>query len=663
MSEETSYDTSCEMSQVANQQEKCPQECPPTDDATADELFDSFMEIANNPELRIEQEDTQNGTTNEAIAASVFSKDSSADEQKDTVSGTHDQTEINTSTDPSVSQLKDISSSSVELQADHQTETNDGSETIETEQKSTPNGPCDHSETTVGQSSDPIISQAIELNNSGNTEKADSAGSSAATRQLNSDDNPVHSATEVPVEGSEDVLPNPVSDEGKSDELSVTTDVFQPNSDVKSEVDRTEDLSHDTENTEKRFKNSEIPVANNKEILPDEKEHGVDCAVSADNKEELPSDNDPSTSETDVAKRLSKAMEDLAGLEKQLSSAVMEIKQSNSEKTIAEESDGKQLNVDTQEVQSLENETAGEVVSQANVADTTETRVDDELHVVVSKVVKDEECNVPSVQETGENTTVCETDADLNAVSVDSNNKETLVENTDGNDTDVVDVVHGGCQGTDVDVVEVQDAKVENPESVESDNIQVPTTEDAKIESKAMDPSETPDGPPNPGQDVESEAPVGTAGSQTETKVEESNNGEESSIDKSDSMDELDKEVAKACMSIPDIEVTTDESGISENKSLDSVDTEGSSNGRPASPAYSDDGIDSDTPSDYGDDDDEGTFDPGNFGASRRKSWLLEIDRDRLSSDSSTVSEHDFKENYSKGDNTDGKSRKEGEYL
>lgn len=651
MSEETSNDTSCIMNQAANPEENCPQQCLPTDDATADELFDSFMEIANDPELHNEQEDTQNGTTGEAIAASDPSvssqlKDSNEDEQRNTVSGTGDQEETKTSSDPSVSQPKDINSSSDELQADTQTETNEQSERIETDKESAPNGTPDHSETTVEESSDLAVSQVKDVNSSTDAEKVDSAGSNPATAQSNSDGSPVQNATEVPAEGSEKVLSNPVGDESKSVGLSVTTDTVQSSSDTKNEVDRTEELSRGTENLEKNSESSEIPaVGGNKEISPDPTEHAVECAISSDDKEELPSGND----ESDVAKRLSKAMEDLAGLEQQLSTAVMELKQSTGENTFAEKGDEKELNAETQEGQTLETQPEGQVASQTNTTDTAETKVEDEL--VVNKVETNEGRNVPPVQETSDNATVCETDANLN----DSNYKETLVENTDINNKDAID---DDCKGTDVDVVKVQEVEMENPESGKSD-IPVPAKEDLKDESDVMGTSETPERDLNAGQEVGSKVPVGTVELQAETKVEESKNGEEKvSIDKSDSTDELDKEVVK-CMSIPDIEITTDET---ENKSLDSLDTEGSSNSPPASPAFSDDGVDSDTPSDYGDDDD-GTFEPDNLEASRRKSWLLEIDRDRLSSDSSTVSEKDFKDSFNKGDNADGKSPKEGEFC
>ncbi|XP_031558790.1 dentin sialophosphoprotein-like [Actinia tenebrosa] len=96
----------------------------------------------------------------------------------------------------------------------------------------------------------------------------------------------------------------------------------------------------------------------------------------------------------------------------------------------------------------------------------------------------------------------------------------------------------------------------------------------------------------------------------------------------------------------------TDESGISERKSLDSLDSLDDDNhhGRPDSPALSDEGIDTDSKSDIGEDD---TFDTssGDF-SMKSKSSLLDVDRNRTGSDSSTISEQEFKKDLS--DNTDG---------
>lgn len=96
----------------------------------------------------------------------------------------------------------------------------------------------------------------------------------------------------------------------------------------------------------------------------------------------------------------------------------------------------------------------------------------------------------------------------------------------------------------------------------------------------------------------------------------------------------------------------TDESGISERKSLDSLDSlnDTNHNGRPDSPALSDEGIDSDSKSDIGDED---TFDTSSSDFSMKsKTSLLEVDRNRTGSDSSTFSEQEFKRDLP--DKTDG---------
>ena len=667
MSEEASDDTGCAMNQGTDSEEKCSQDLSHTDDATPNELFESFMEIANNPELHNEQRDVQKETIGEVIGASNPSVgeaediNNSANGQRDAV---NDQEITNAASDPSISQLTDINSSSDEPQTDMLNVTNDQCATTDTDKESIPNGTPDQGESTTTEFSDSILSQATDINSgtgeqstcaqtSSNVETLDSTASNAADGQLNSDDNPVQNVTEGPVASCEQVMANPVCNETKPEEQSVTTDSLQSSSDViTNEVHRTEELSCETENLEEGTESSEERTTDNKEISPDSTEVDVDCAVLSEDKEEPLNENDPSKSEADVAKRLSKAMMDLAGLEEQLSSAVTELKRSSSEKSFAENSDAKELHVITeaQEAQTAENQMDGQVASGTTAMDTAETKAQDEL--VMNKGTTDEESNDVSVQETDGKAAVGETDVDVNAVNVDSSNEESLVEDTDKieKDTVHVDNVHSNSKGTDVDVVEPQEFEMENSAT---DNQDIPTNEDSKVENNVVSKSETPDVDVNTGQIVDEKEALCTEESYAETIAKDSNNDVE---EKSDCLHELDTEVAKSCTSIPDIEITTDESGILENKSLDSLDTEGSS-------YISEDGIDSDTPSDYGDDDEDGTFDPDNLGASRRKSWLLEKDRDRLSSDSSTVSEIDFKESYGKGDNADGKSPKDGEFY
>lgn len=669
MSEEARDDTGCVMSQGNTPEEK--QELSHTDDATPDELFESFMEIANNPELHNEQRDTQKDTTGEAKGTSdpsvveVEGINSSANEERDVVS---DQEITNAASDPSVSQLTDITSSSDELQTDVQTGTNDQNGATETDEKSTPNGTPDQSESTTMEFSDPISSQATDVSigteeqsmcaqTSINEETTDSTISDTAGDQLISGDNAVQSATEGPVASSEQVLANPLCDKTKPEELSAPTDSLQSGSDIKNEVNTTEELSCGTENSEEGPESNEVGTTDNKAIAPDSTEVDADCAISSDDKEEPLSENDPSTSEADVAKRLSQAMMDLAGLEEQLSSAVTEMKRSNSEKSFPENREGEELHVvtETQKGQTVENQMDGQVTSDTTVMDTAETKMQDEL--VVKKGAADEESSDMSVQETDGKAAVSETDVDLNAVTVDSSNEDSLVQDTEKIDRDAVpvtDCVHSDSKGIDVDVAERQELEKEN--SV-TDNQDMPASEDSNVKDNILGKSETLDADVNTGQIVDEKEPLCTEESHEETIATDSNNDNEEKSEKSDGVDELNMEVVKVCTSIPDIEITTsftDESGISENKRLDSLDTD-------TNP--SEDGIDSDTPSDYGDEDDDGTFDPDNLGGSRRKTWLLETDRDRLSSDSSTVSERDFKESCNKGDNADGKSPRDGEFC
>lgn len=138
----------------------------------------------------------------------------------------------------------------------------------------------------------------------------------------------------------------------------------------------------------------------------------------------------------------------------------------------------------------------------------------------------------------------------------------------------------------------------------------------------------------------------------------------ESVSEKAESVNDLESELVNVQATSPDIEIImTDDGGVSERKSLDSLNTEDSSTSGPTSLSASDECMDSDAASDCGDDEDDAAFDPDNLKSSvyKRKSWLLQLDRDRLSSDSSTVSELDFvKDRSTKPDGTDGHSSGKG---
>lgn len=655
------------MNQENNPEES--QELSHPDDATPDELFDSFMEIANNPELHNKQTDMQKDTMEEVSGAS----DPCVSEAEDTNSSPNGESTIisgqeitNSVSDPPVSQLTDITSCSDQPQTDMLNGTNDQSGTTETDKESTPNGTPDQSESIVREISDSTLLQAADVNSSGtgeqstcaqtssNVETLDSTASDTADDQLNSGDNAEQSTTDGLGASSEQVLANPVGEETKPEELSGKNDSIQSSSDITNEENRTEEQSYTTENLEEGTESSEVGTINdNKEISPDSTVAEVDCDVSSNDKDKSLSGNDPTTSEADVAKRLSKAMMDLAGLEEQLSSAVTEFNRSNSEKSFPENSDEKELYAiaETQEGPTLMKQMDGQVASDTTVMDTAETKVEDER--VGKKGAADEESDALPVQQSDIKAADGETDVDLNAVTVHASNDETLVEDTDQvcKDAEPVDNVPSDGKESNTNVVE----EMENSVSDNQDkpvNEGTSTNEGTKVESNEVDKSETPDAEVHTEHIADEKEPLCPGESHGETIAKDSNNDSE---EKSDCVDKLDMEVAKSCSSIPDIEITTDESGISEDKSIDSLDAEGSSN-------MSEDGIDSDTPSDYGDDDEDGTFDPDNLGASR-KSRLLETDRDRLSSDSSTVSERDFKECYNKGDNANGKSLKDGEFY
>ena len=326
---------------------------------------------------------------------------------------------------------------------------------------------------------------------------------------------------------------------------------------------------------------------------------------------------DPGSMQADKDTRWSRAMEHLEGLEQQLFSAVAEFQRSNSLKD--KEADKQRLATSDGEITHLvhASEQQDEAVLSTNIEEIGPQHTD-------KNVSKDEGANENehTLQPAG---TSCKSSSEVRT----DQTGEPLVLDTKN--------IEGGS-GTEVEQCE----RVTDSLSTD-DELQNTRTADRTPAAEV----------------VMNEMP-----STQELTVDSTSNQVEPSLEKSDSEAELDLEVAKACgMPVPEIEiVTTDESGISERKSLDSLDTEGSSNSRAASPAFSDEGIDSDAQSDCGDDDEETTFDRDAVKNSRRKSSLLERDRSRLSSDSSTVSEVEFKERFTKGDNADGNLSKGDEY-
>lgn len=668
MSEITSDDTggTNQITLTEDTKETAVQECSPTGDATADELFDSFMEIANDPKLQ--NNDQTDGTLDQTDTI----EPSQPGEQMAVQNGTLDQSESAKSKPDS--QVKEMNNTVFE-QTGMQNETPDQVD-AEVPGSLNPN------------------SQAATIDNDGEGEKTSPVRSSDLEReeytesvpvdgQITSDNDPVQfNATDIPTESSEQMMSNPVIDESKpSGDLETSASSVTENKD-----ERTEEHTSETESFELGSENKNIAADGSNEILGDSKEQSTestctsqpDHAESLPNKSDLPGiphDKDPEASKTEVAQRLSKAMEDLAGLEQQLSSAVSEFKISSSEK-MDESHEGEEVKTEPKDGQMLESKNEEQLGSGSLVAEMKEkNEVVSQDSGELSALKSDEGSNV-AVCETGKEGVICEpavaTDLLNKASSANLNNEAASLKNDELSPKDTArdlsevtaDSLESQSDKTENSVVTLEGDKQDTSETENSiaslkeikQDVSSNTT-DFQVDNDVLAATAS-SGTKENGSQGDLDVRANADESPEETLMDESRNVAEASLEKSDSADELDQEVSNAGMTaVPGIEITvTDES-----KSLDSLDTEGSSNSRPTSPAASDEGIDSDTPSDYGDDD-EAVFDPENLSSSRRKSWLLETDRDRLSSDSSTVSEKDFKQNYDKGDHADGKSPKEGEF-
>ncbi|PFX19682.1 uncharacterized protein LOC111337864 [Stylophora pistillata] len=576
MADEAREDTAGPMDQEEKPEEKNPQELSSSDEVAADELFDSFMEIANDPELQEEETDALDGvgvgSGSDPPAQKQEESNSTDGGKEDKLDKTSDEGEANASSDPSILGQNDSNRDTDELLTDAQTETNDHNKT-ENDLEDSLKRALDQEETV--ESSEVLLPVNSENEQSclqgGDIEEGDSALSISVGGEVNSHAIPEQDATEVPSEKM--ATPNLVCDEGKAVDLIGKTDVAQSNPYGINETVRIEES----------LENS--GVGNIVKATESNKNDSVDNAsVSSGDAKEVDSESYPKSITADVAKSLSRAMEDLAGLEQQLCTAMTQMKQSNEKKMDEEDNKGGCVELTT-----LQN--------------------------------------------------------------VDEGNKERVSGNN------LVDEINNDNKGTDVDVAEIQE--VEKEKAVSAEQV-LPCNEDSQVEdSSVLQTSKPVDGHEEVGKEVESAGEVSNAEEllQGVTGQECKKDLDNASTEKSDSADELDLEVARSGMgkAVPDIEITTDESGISAGTE------ESSPNSRPGTPAPNEDGIDSDTPSDYGDDeDDNNAFVPDNLGAStNRKSWLLETDRERLSSDSSTVSERDFRESFSKGDIVDGKSTKE----
>lgn len=618
----------------------------PSDDATADELFDSFMEIANDPSLQ-------------------------SCEHAD---GTLDQSDI-----PAVeSSLHDLQNGpfgqneSVDVQGNVQVKESEKLDPEETEfyEPGKDSGVNDAAENTISPVNEGLV-------------KSDSPGAIPST----SDVEPVQSNTGQPTGSTEQEMSNSVTGESKLEELCDKADHSETLCPAFSnEGEQTEQPNGETALLEVNTGDKEdTATVEGKEIQEsgDSKDQGVDsppsdCKELFTQQSIVPNDGDTGASKTEVSQRLSKAMENLAGLEQLLSTAVLEFKVATCENKIDETVEG--------EDQKIELDHGGFVTE-------TEERVD-----VDGNGVNEENPEVlvdgsdALICKTGQEQAVCEASTDevtdlhvsgmasgndvlLNSELSSNDTEKGIQDESDKADEDDVESPSVTLEGMEQDALELQHAKTDTSVgSLEKVKQDAPSSKSCEVEGhKGVGaPSDVQvdfqGGVPSAIQESSNQEDLKSQicgeESPRKTSPEELKSNSETSVEKSVTGNKVDIEVANTSKAVPGIEITmTDESGISEHKSLDSVDTEESSNSRPASLAGSDEGIDSDAPSDYGEDEDA-TFDPENVISleCHRKSCLLELDRDRLSSDSSTVSEQDFKESYTKGDTADGKSSDKGKF-
>ena len=647
MSENTDSEAVVTVSQKAtctienSQEEPTQSECLPTVNATSDELFDSFMEIANDPKLH----DIDNENNALGGAETLRSTDDSENV------GTSDQCE------------------STESPMDF----------LVKESNNSQNGQPDQLIPDITQCYNVPLNETVENNGKPEDSSSSRGGELSAMKSpkcFSPDGEPVQDATDLPTAEVtslsdtndcklEEVLP------ASSGSVSV------------SESAKLKEPSCETENPVNSRENQENASCDVHETVADLNEQSVVNIPELDSEESSleksgdgVNDKEQDSQKEEVAHRLSKAVEDLAGLEQLLSSVVSEFKVANSERTVENIDEGKEGNsIDPKEEKSMgdysgnlsvvknEKDVHGIVSQGSEGVDEsykgTETVVHDcskvkgqsgTLEFKGDQMNKIADSAESDKQVPDDKDTQVEEDASLVSDSaVEINKEESIMDKLIDKKTEPSVVSES---------VEKPDAEISAEESAEktlTDGNGI--TADASLEK-----SET----------VNKSDPDICKGESAENKVtDESGIVAEASLEKSDGKDKEDSNVTNADMSVPGIEITvTDESETSENKSLDSMDTEedGPSNGNPSMPSTaSDEGIDSDTASDYGDDD-HGVSDPENLGSAadvcKRKSWCLEINRERLSSDSSTVSEKDFKETiYSKGDSADGKSKKEGEVL
>lgn len=638
MSENTDSEAVVTASQKAtctvenSQEERTQSECLPTVNATSDELFDSFMEIANDPKLH--DSDNKNNTLGGG----------------ETLGSTDDSENVGTS--------------------DQYESTESPMDFLVKESNNSQNGQPDHDNVPLNDTVD-NNSKPEESSSSRNGELSDVK----SPKSFSLDGEPVQDATDLPTAEVtslsdrndcklEEVLPTSSGSVSVSESAKLKEPTCETENPVKSPENQ-ENASHDVHETVADLKEQSlvnIPELDSEESLLEK------SGVGANDKEQ-------DSQKEEVAHRLSKAVEDLAGLEQLLSSVVSEFKVANSERTVEKIDEGKEGNSLDQKEEKSMSDYSGNLSLEKNEKDvhgivSQGSEGEDESNKGTEKVV----CDCSEVK--GQSGTLEFKGDQMNKIADSAESDKQVPDDKDTQVEEDASLVSDSAVEINKEesiMDKLIDKKTEP--SVESESAEKPDAEISAEESAEKTLTDgngiTADASLERSETVNKSDCDICKGESAENKVtDESGIVAEASLEKSDGKDKEDSNVTNADMSVPGIEITvTDESETSENKSLDSMDTEedGPSNGNPSMPSTaSDEGIDSDTASDYGDDDD-GVSDPENLGSAadvcKRKSWCLEINRERLSSDSSTVSEKDFKETYSKGDSANGKSVKEGEVL
>lgn len=729
------------------------QESSATEDITANELFNCFMEIANNPDLHDcdqmmqEHDQSESGLDSQTVSqgdqggaldskiASSCGLDSKEDDMQRNNKGKN-------STLLSVDHL--LKSEASELSSlDHQ----------ETKH-------CDHLESSTG-----LPPESTELSTKTTGEPTESAGIQTESPNIFTESTgvpkeshvtPIESTgmpaentglqtistgtptetTAVPTESTLHETPHPMSDTGdpgKADD--VGGDLARNNVDTPDDKRIEENNYFEPELSEQSFEVKDSKVVEDDQSSSSEVFHADTCSKeSSTGNSELLNNKD----ETQVGGSLSKAMEDLADLEKLLSTAVSEFQVTTSGTDLEKENEEVDTNSRAKEDQ-MSQDKEGDLGVGNLVADSREEKEKNDVllqHSEESSTItlkrEDQENDVninaredrlpedkyedlnrndfPEAEENKEldsiagndvNAAVCETGMEQEKCTENSLQRDVLqMPSAVDVNTEQLSDVECSSQKSDSAVMLDKEGESTSPMAlkmnqfcydseselandkklVEGDESQktfsifkVEKSEGLKVQDtntesatdklsqqnfeageKFQEDTKTVQESASPGVQ-ESQTASAEAGREIsiEQSTSQGKNGE--NLDSAD--DDNNYEVATP----PDIEVTmTDDSGISERKSLDSLDPEESSNSRPASLSAPDEGTDSDVPSDYGDEEEnDAAFDADNLKSPttcKRQSWCLEIDRDRSSSDSSVLSEMEFKERYGKPDCTDGKS-------